>query len=81
MTAFATSLDAIPVLTQFHVDSSMKRVGISRDHISDLEGSIQNTLVAIAKSSALIARSDEVCNRVRGTISGVLEPSRRVLAE
>jgi hypothetical protein len=66
MAACAINLDAIPALPQLHVHSSQRRVSISRDHISELENSIQNTLVAIAKSRALIAQSDEVCNRVWG---------------
>jgi hypothetical protein len=75
MAAFATNLDAIPALTQLHVHSSQRRVSISRDHISDIEDSIQDTLVAIAKSRALIAQSDEVCNRVWEATVGLPLPS------
>jgi hypothetical protein len=71
MEALATNLDAVPALTQLHMHSSRRRVSISRDHISNLEDLIQNTLVAIAISHALIARSDEVCNRVWGTTDGL----------
>jgi hypothetical protein len=70
MAVFATNLGAIPALTQLHVNSSQRRVSISLDHISDLENRIQNTLVVIAKSRALIAQSDEVCNRVWETTLG-----------
>jgi hypothetical protein len=75
LATFADNPDPIPALTQLHVDSSLRRVGISRDLISDLGNLIQNTLVAVAKSRALIAQSDEVCNRVWATTDGV--PSLR----
>jgi hypothetical protein len=71
MSAFVTNLDAVPALTQLHVHSSLRRASISLDHISDLENRIQNTLVAIAKSRALIAQSDEVCKRVWGITIGL----------
>lgn len=75
MATFANNPDPIPALVQLHVHSSQRRVSISLDHISDLENRIQNTFVAIAKSRALIAQSDEVCNRVWGTTVGL--PSLR----
>jgi len=71
MAVSATNPDPIPALAQLHVHSSQRRVSISRGHISDIEDLIQSTLVVIAKSRALIAQSDEVCNRVWGTTEGV----------
>jgi hypothetical protein len=70
MSILATTPDPTPVLTQLHVHSSLRRAGISRGHISDLEDLIQSTLIAIARSRSLIARSDDVCDRVWGTKVG-----------
>jgi hypothetical protein len=66
VTTFANNPDTIPALAQLQVHSSLRRVSLSRKHISELENLIQNTLVAIVKSRALIAQSDEVCNRFWG---------------
>src|SRR6266568_2477360 len=61
---FATNPDPLLGLSRLHVHSTLKRISISRDYISELENVIQNTRVAIMKSHALIVRSDEINNRV-----------------
>jgi hypothetical protein len=64
MASLATDPNTTRALTLLHMHSTLERISISLDLISELENLIQATSVSVMKSHALIARCDEVCKHV-----------------